>query len=428
VAGAPQKNRFETVHLDPKKGFITRFVHLIKRFCEWKRRAKHDNYSDMSLFLFIYFSIYGGLHLYVYLKARAALTPGFGVGVALACFMVAMVMAPIGVRLFERNGLHLAARLCAYVGYTWMGLVFLFFCLGVCQDLFNLLMRLLALLPGSNTDRLVWTGKKAFITLAVITLSIGIWSSFRAWDIRLDRISIQSSKLPAQFSGLAIAQISDLHLGMMVGEKRLERIIDIVRKAKPDVVVCTGDLVDAQMDKLDHLATMLAELKPPLGKFAITGNHEFYTGVAQSKHFLQAAGFTVLRNERYRLDNLVTIVGVDDPTADRMETGQEAVDQKETRLLAGSVPEEYILLLKHRPVVLEESQGRFDLQLSGHTHGGQIFPFSLVTGLYYPRQNGLHRLEKGSILYVSRGTGTWGPPMRFLAPPQVTLIELINTE
>ena len=382
----------------------------------------------MTLFLLTFLSVYGGVHLYAFLKARNALIPGVELTIMMVCFMMVMIVAPIGVRLLERQGLHLAGRLLAYVGYTWMGLLFFFFWLGLCLDGFNLCMRLLDFLPGSTTGRLVWAGKKAFMFLILGAVLLGMWSIIDGWHIRLERISIQTNKLPPRLDRLTIAQISDIHLGMMVGERRLARIIGRVREANPDVIVCSGDLVDAQMDRFDNLSNMLAKLRPQLGKFAVTGNHEFYAGIRQSERFLKTAGFTLLRNRSRRLDQLVTIVGVDDPVSTRSQSNKGAVAQKERELLAALNPRTYTLLLKHRPVVEPESVGRFDLQLSGHTHGGQIFPFSLITGLFYERQSGLHNLGQGSLIYISRGAGVWGPPMRFLAPPDVTLFELKRKE
>jgi predicted MPP superfamily phosphohydrolase len=378
----------------------------------------------MSLFLLTFLSVYGAIHLYVLLKARSALTPGPGLMVMLVCFMTIMILAPIGVRLLERQGLHLVSRLLAYAGYTWMGLLFFFFWLGLCLDGFNLCMRLLDFLPGSSTGRLVWTGKTPFVFLTATTVLLGVWSIIDGWHIRLDRISLQTDKLPPRVNSLSIAQISDIHLGQMVGERRLARIVDLIEKAKPDLIVCSGDLVDAQMDRLDNLSNMLAALRPPYGKFAVTGNHEFYAGIRQSERFLRAAGFTVLRNRDYRVDGYLTIVGVDDPVGRRGSFDNGGGAQKESDLLALLDSRKYTLLLKHRPVVERESVGRFDLQLSGHTHGGQIFPFTLITGLFYENQSGLHDLGRGSLLHVSRGAGIWGPPMRFLAPPHVILIEL----
>jgi len=381
----------------------------------------------MTLFLASFLSIYGALHFYLFIKARAALAPGPGLSFIMALFLGIMILAPIAVRLLDRHGFHMTAQCLAYVGYTWMGLIFLFFCTALCLDIFNLGMRLLALLPGSGTGRLVWTGRDAFVVLVLSVVLLGIWSGFSAWQIRLDRVLLQTAKLPARFERLTIVQISDLHLGMMVGEKRLKRILEMVHRAKPDLLVCTGDLVDAQMDQLDRLADMLVQIRPPLGKFAVLGNHEFYAGIAQSERFLQAAGFEVLRNQRYLLGNLLAIVGVDDPAVGRYQ-GNRAADQREVALLTDLDSQRYTLLLKHRPLVEIESLGYFDLQLSGHTHGGQIFPFTLITELFYANQSGLGSLDKDSLLYVSRGAGTWGPPMRFLAPPHVTWIELSRTE
>lgn len=378
----------------------------------------------MSLFLLTFLSVYGAIHLYLFVKARSALSSGTGASVAMALFLAAMVVAPIAVRLLDRHGMHLAGRYLAYVAYTWMGLLFFFFWLSLCLDAYNVSMKLLALLPGWSAGSLVWKGRGSFTFITLAVLFLGGLSAYSAWQIRLERVVLPTTKLPPQMDNLTIAQISDVHLGPMVGARRLSRIIRILERVKPDLVVATGDLVDAQMDKLDNLAAMLATLKPPMGKFAIAGNHEFYAGIRQSGRFMKAAGFKLLRNEDFKLNGFFTIVGVDDPAGKRRYAETGMVGKKEKILLADSDSEKFTLLLKHRPTVDEESVGRFDLQLSGHTHGGQIFPFNLITRIFYPNQRGLHRLDKASVLYVSRGTGTWGPPMRFLSPPEVTLVEL----
>jgi predicted MPP superfamily phosphohydrolase len=382
----------------------------------------------MSLFLLTFLSIYGAIHLYLFVKARSALAAGLGASVAMALFLAAMVVAPIAVRLLDRHGIHLAGRYLAYVAYTWMGLLFFFFWLSLCLDVYNLSMRVLALLPGSSTGSLLWKGRDSFTFITLGVLFLGGLSGYSAWQIRIERVVLQTMKLPPQVEKITIAQISDVHLGPMVGERRLARIVRLLERFKPDLVVATGDLVDAQMDRLNNLAAMLATLNPPLGKFAIAGNHEFYAGIRQSGRFLSAAGFNFLRNEGFKLNGLINIVGVDDPAWKSRYPQNGQVGKEEKILLADSDSERFTLLLKHRPTVEMESIGQFDLQLSGHTHGGQIFPFNLITRLYYSRQRGLHRLDKGSVLYVSRGTGTWGPPMRFLSPPEVTVIELRRLE
>ena len=381
----------------------------------------------MSLFLVTYFFVYGLLQLYLFLKARAACHFGLGAGIAVGGFMVVMMATPVAVRLMDRQGAMIPARGLAYLGYTWMGLIFLLFCLSLCVDFYNLAMRLLAVLTGSPTARLLLTGRKAFLTLVLLGLALGLWATAEAWRIRLEHLEITSDKLPPHLHQLKVAQISDLHLGLIVGERRLERVLSLIREAEPDLLVCTGDLVDAQMDHLNHLASLLAQVKPPLGKFAVLGNHEFYAGIEQSERFLTLAGFTILRGTRDLPGGLFAVVGVDDPVALYRQSGSRTPDEQEAEALAAPGSRPFTLLLKHRPSVRTESLGQYDLQLSGHTHKGQIFPFTLITRLWFPRQDGFYRLAGGSLLYVSRGTGTWGPPMRFLAPPEVTLITVTRT-
>ena len=346
----------------------------------------------------------------------------------MALFLAAMVVAPIAVRLLDRHGLPLAGRYLAYICYTWMGLIFFFFWMSLCLDVFNLVMRVFALVQGSASGRFVWSGKNSFLFLILGVVLLSVWSVFSAWQIRLHRVQLQTAKLPASRSKLTIAQISDLHLGPMVGERRMARVVRLLERAKPDILVCSGDLVDAEMEQFDNLAGMLAKVETPLGKFAVMGNHEFYAGIRQSERFLKAAGFTILRNQEYSQDNLFRVVGMDDPVGKNRFQEDSAASISESDLLARTNSQTFTILLKHRPTVENESLGHFDLQLSGHTHGGQIFPFNLIVGHFYPNQNGIYPLDKGSVLFVSRGTGTWGPPMRFLAPPEVTLIELIRPD
>jgi uncharacterized protein len=173
------------------------------------------------------------------------------------------------------------------------------------------------------------------------------------------------------------------------------------------------------------LAEILQEVNPRYGKYGVTGNHEFYAGLGQALEFTEKAGFTILRGKVTAIGDFMTIVGVDDPAG----SGLHRSDGEIERELLGRVPRErFTLLLKHRPDVEKDSAALFDLQLSGHVHKGQVFPFRLFTRLFYQMYAGFYQLSTGSHLYVSRGTGTWGPPIRFLTPPEVTLIELVHDE
>jgi hypothetical protein len=211
----------------------------------------------------------------------------------------------------------------------------------------------------------------------------------------------------------------------MVGEERLKKITALVREAAPDILVSTGDLVDGQGDDFARYMESFRKIEPRYGKFAVTGNHEFYAGLDRSLSLTRGAGFTVLRGQGVTVGGMVNIAGVDDPVSRDPRTYRE--DQEET-MLSGLPPGYFTVFLKHQPRVSRKTLDKFDVQLSGHTHKGQIFPFNFVTRLFFPKQGGFFSLSPRSSLYASRGTGTWGPPIRVLSPPEVTVIDLVHAD
>ena len=376
----------------------------------------------MSLFLLSFLLIYGSFHLYFFLRIRAAFAmPGLLL-LFLALFLVIMVAAPILVRLSERSGYSQLAVILAYSGYIWMGIVFLFAAAALAIDCYRIFAWGINLLLHKKF-MLSLSPKATFFIPLVFSLLITIVGSFEAWDIQLEKVTLASPKIPAAMNGLRIVQISDVHLGLIVRHKRLAKILAKVEEARPDILVSTGDLVDGQINDLAGLAEMLQEIKPRYGKFAVTGNHEFYAGLQEALAFTERAGFTVLRNKGLPVSDVLNIAGVDDRTRVYWEKLPET---PEADILQSLDTRKFTLLLKHRPEVDKASLGLFDLQLSGHTHKGQIFPFNIVTLLYFPIHWGCLNPMDHCFLYVSRGSGTWGPPIRFLSPPEVTLIELIS--
>ncbi len=304
-----------------------------------------------------------------------------------------------------------------------MGLLFLFVSASLLIDVYHLLVYLAGLILQRNFAGIRLSPRISFFIPFVLCLAIGLYGYFEAIRIRTEHVTIRTSKIPEEASGLKIAQISDVHLGLIVRKERLKRIIDQVKASDPHILISTGDLVDGQMDDLLGLATMLQEIRPKYGKFAVTGNHEFYAGLGPSLHFTQKAGFTILRGEGVTVSGLINIAGVDDPGNRRRNSPPEI---SEKTVLAGLPRNHFTILLKHRPLLNKDATGLFDLQLSGHTHKGQIFPWSLITRLFFPNDAGLFKLQNNALLYVNRGSGTWGPPIRFLSPPEVTLIELVH--
>lgn len=377
----------------------------------------------MSLFWTTFLLTYGCMHLYAYLKMRSAFTFRTGTSVFLILFMVAMISAPTIVRLSEHHGIEFAARLMSYIGYTWMGLLLLFIPVSFIIDLYRFIVYLLNRRLRRALVSFVPSAKSSFFIPLVLSALIVSYGYFEAKNIHTERVIIRTSKIPEEVGKLKIVQVSDIHLGLIVREEKLKGIIKAVRALNPDMLVSTGDLVDGQSDSLAGLTELLKEIHPKYGKFAITGNHEFIAGLNQSLDFTEKAGFTVLRGERLTVSGIINVVGVDDPVGKRYGPFR---DVREKELLSGLPHDKFVLLLKHRPLVDENALGLFDLQLSGHTHKGQIFPYSLLTKIYYPADAGCLNLINNSYLYVNRGAGTWGPPIRFLSPPEITVIELLH--
>lgn len=365
----------------------------------------------MYLFLITFFLVYVSMHFYIFQKAKAAFALGPLVSIPLVLFMAGMVFSPLTVRSLERYGLDSAARLTAYIGYTWMGVLLLFVSSSILIDLCRQIV-----LPRISP-------RISFFIPLLLSVSIATYGYFEACDIRTEKVTIKTPKMPKSIGRLRVVQISDVHLGLIVREERLKRILNEVKRAEPDLLVSTGDLVDGQINSMTGLAELLREVKPRYGKFAVTGNHEFYAGLANSLGFTKNAGFRVLRGETVSVAGILNIAGVDDPAGKQFGL---FADVPEKGPLSALPQETFTLLLKHRPAVDKDSHGLFDLQLSGHVHKGQIFPFSIITRLFYPVRAGEMNIIDSASLYVSRGSGTWGPPIRFLSPPEVTVIDIVS--
>jgi predicted MPP superfamily phosphohydrolase len=376
----------------------------------------------MNLFLLTVFVVYGGMHVYAFLKARSALGFGWGPGLALGAVMLCMVPALFLIRLLERQGLELGAMALSYVAYTWMAVLFLFFCGALAIDLVNLLLRSAGWLGGSASVLRPIPARFSFAATLGMALVIAAYGYVEALNIRTERLVIETAKLPAGIDRLTIAQISDVHLGLIVRASRLRRILQIVKAEQPDVFVSTGDLVDAEINHLPGLRELLQDIRPRYGRFAVTGNHEYYAGLDKALEFTRGAGFTLLRGAAVDAGPIV-VAGVDDRTALQAAGERPASDRQ---VLSQLDRAKFILFLKHQPQPDPDTVGAFDLMLSGHTHRGQIWPFRYFTELFYPLNAGRYDLGQGSVLHVSRGTGTWGPPIRFLSPPQVTIVELVR--
>ncbi|MDO8207265.1 MAG: metallophosphoesterase [Gallionella sp.] len=359
----------------------------------------------MLAFLSVAFLIYGVMHIYALAKVWLVFTHSPGPGLTLGFLGLVMTFSPLILWHMTKQNWHGATVVTSWAVYVWMGFLFLFCSIALVFDAGHAMAVLLGFKWHLNES-------KTLLTVGLLALSMLGYGFVEARKIRVEKIKITTPRLSQAIGRVTIAQISDLHLGVMLGDEFLERVIAILREIQPDIIVATGDIIDGQGDDLDALARRFLTLQPPKGKFAVLGNHEYYAGLDNSLRFLHSAGFTVLRGESAAAGGII-VAGIDDPGA-----GATKAD----RALASVTKEDFIVLLKHQPVF--DSEMPFDLQLSGHIHGGQIFPFGILTRLSYGVRTGLTQLADGRLLYVSRGAGTWGPPIRLFAAPEITLVTI----
>ncbi len=364
------------------------------------------------------------LHAYVGWRLVPALDSVVA-GVLLAALLVLSALAlPFGFGARRGGDRRFAA------GLAWVGLV----CMGLFSTLFVLTVgRDLGLLFVTAAEA-AWQGGAArgaidvqtARAVPVIALLVTAWGFANARrTARVVRVDVPVAGLPAALDGFRIAQVSDVHVGPTIKRGYVEAIVATVNRLDADLVAVTGDLVDGSVARLaDHVAP-LAGLRSREGTFFVTGNHEYYSGAAAWVRELRRIGLVVLMNEHVvvrRGEAALVVAGVTDFGAGLFDHTQ-ASDPRAA--LAGSPAAAFRLLLAHQPRSADAAEGAgFDLQLSGHTHGGQFWPWNHFVRLQQPFTAGLHRWRRLWV-YTSRGTGYWGPPKRFGAPSEVTLLRLV---
>jgi predicted MPP superfamily phosphohydrolase len=378
----------------------------------------------MWLFLVIFLSLYCALHVYILLKAKAAFRLGKKTVRLTGLFFLFMVASPIIVRVCENSGLDDFAIFLSYIGFIWMGATFYFLWPSLTTDIYRLIIFILKKVSSRRLKALTLSARAAFVIPVIASAALTSCAYYEALDVQSEHLTVTTEKLPPGIDRLRIAQISDVHVGLMIRDYRLGLILQKVKEAEPDILVSTGDLLDGQLDGVSRFSRYFREIEPKFGKYAVLGNHEYIAGIDRAMEFTNDCGFMLLRGSGVVINDAIALVGVDDPAKGRLN-GEKLAPEK---VLLERFPRTlFTILLKHRPDVEPKSVGLFDLQLSGHTHGGQIFPFSIATYLYYGgNHTGMLMLQDGSIRYVSRGAGTAGPPLRLLAPPEVTIIDIVR--
>lgn len=357
----------------------------------------------MKIFLITFFLIYSMINLYVYECINRAFPLTAIYKLLIILFMFIMIAG-----IYIVHGEFLKGdllRLFAFICYYYLGFIFLLFSGLIIYDLISLVINFVNLKISHNY---------VFIGILFITVVIFIYGYFEANNIRIKHIKIKSNKVERN---IKIAYISDMHLGILTLHQRVDKVYKMLKKLKPHVIIAGGDFVDGQHNNLEKYIISLENLEADYGKYAVLGNHEYYAGKDYSEGLIKSAGFTLLNNSSVSINDLnLTITGIEDIVNDPSE---------ELKLLKRNYDSKsFIIYVKHRPVINSEITNYFNLQLSGHTHNGQIFPFGLLVKMFFKYTSGLYKINEKASLYVSNGTLTWGPPIRVLANPEITFITI----
>jgi predicted MPP superfamily phosphohydrolase len=369
--------------------------------------------------------ILGLVHIYVGCRLLPALPVASGVRTAgIILLAISFISMPLSffARSFESRAW--ADRVAA-VGLFMMGLFSSLFVFTLLRDV--LLAPAVLLLSTSRIPDLLADSAVLVVILAAFATLIGFFNARRLAGIVNVEIPIRN--LPEALHGFTIAQISDIHVGPTIKRPYVDAIVDAVNELQADLIAVTGDLVDGSVGDLAGHTAPLARLSARHGAYFVTGNHEYYSGERAWTAEFQRLGLRVLMNEHVVVDHegaQLVVAGVADYSAHHFNPSQKS--DPAAALKNAPADAAARILLAHQPrSAPAASAAGFDLQLSGHTHGGQFWPWNLFVRLQQPFTAGLHRLNDLWV-YISRGTGYWGPPKRFGSPSEITHLRLVRAD
>jgi hypothetical protein len=325
-------------------------------------------------------------------------------------------------RFAERLHRGSLSEILVFIGAFYLALMVHLLLLVLFVDIIRLGNRFLHYFPSRITEHAQKAGQIAFFAVGAAALMIVVGGIVNALYLRVRALDLTVDKSAAQIRSINIVLVSDIHLGTIVRSSRLEKIVERINKFEPDLVLMPGDIADEDISlpEAQKMAAVLQKLHARYGVFSVTGNHEYYGGLERNLACLRQGNVTVLMDEAIKVGNSFYVIGRKDLTARQFGERRKPLAE----ILESVDPQLPLILLDHQPVHLEEAeQNGIDLQLSGHTHNGQLFPLNLINKFFYEDNWGYLRKGKTQY-YVSCGVGTWGPPMRTASVPEIVQIRL----
>jgi hypothetical protein len=379
-----------------------------------------NDLKGLIIFLTIVLLVYFSANYYIYRRAVQVLSVENPYLLWFRILFILIILSyPVG-RILDSLSRGQLSYYLTWIGSLWMGAMLYFFLIILLIDIIRLVDHFVNIFPDLIIKNPVIIGRILFCSILALVCGLILYGYFNALDIKVKEVDIHLDKLDKKFDSFTIVQISDVHLGSIINKERLERIVEKVDEQKPDLVFITGDLVDENVAKLEDMDQPLRHLRSRLGIYGITGNHEYYAGPEEAVKFMRSAGVKVLRNEYVIVDSAFSLIGIDYRYGGKSGEYSQLLNQMISKV-DHSLP---VICLKHVPDDLESSgKAGIDLQLSGHTHHGQLFPLNYITDLVYKISSGYGKIGDFQI-YVSNGIGTWGPPLRIGVDAEIVKIRL----
>jgi len=378
--------------------------------------------SQIIIFLVIVLLVYGSINFYILRRTWQALADSPVLRwVFFSLFLLLILAYPAGRFLERRAGNSISALVITAGAYYFALMLYLLLAAWI-VDLLRLADKLFRIFPEAVRRDPQGSAKIAFFVGAGAALLTVILGHLNTLHPRLRTLELKIDKPAGALRELKIASASDIHIGTVTGTETLERIIEVMNSLNPDLALLPGDVFDEDVSgaRAKEVSRLLKSIRAPLGVYACTGNHDYYAGFERCLENLKQGGVTVLQDEAVNVADSFYLIGRKDPTSVRR--GEKRTPLKD--ITAGCDPAFPLIVLDHQPLRLEEAaQNGIDLQISGHTHAGQLFPLNLINQLVWEVYWG-YSLKGRTHYYVSCGAGTWGPPVRTGSYPEIVQIRL----
>lgn len=379
--------------------------------------------ADMAIFFIIVLSIYFLVNFYIFIRGWQALSSLPSVRPYYLGLFLILSLSYIAGRIAEHNSHTATGDVLIWMGSFWLGAMLYLFLFVLFIDLFRLFAHFVNFRPALLMSDPGKTRLVVFASVALLTSALCLYGFVNARGLNVKTLDIKLRKGKSKLHTLNVVLLSDLHLGNIIGRRHLGRIVEKVNRIKPDIVLMAGDVIDENIVPVMklNLGKILEQIDAPLGTWAIAGNHEFIGGADACIPYLKSHGIRMLEDTSVLVDSSFWLCGRYDRDMPRF-TGRS---RKSLEHLLESTDRSYpVILLDHQPFHLDSAASLgVDLQLSGHTHNGQIFPLNLITRSIYKPDWG-YRKNGGTQYYVSCGVGTWGPPMRIGNRPEIVNIRI----